>query len=222
MNRTATGQRRATLSCSCANVYGGRMMAIRGPTGALQCLSGRKRWRAVVLGDETPVDVAGPNAELEHDGRITGLRQFALDPSGSEIGERVRCDVGADRRFPRDGTPEGVIDGSGQHGGGGRLTRRSLEVHPKLVEQVLRIREHVHEVRDGRALVSTDVGPPGLEQCLGYREDPLPAEHLARTEPQGPHFLGKRSFGHHTSNVTGSIEIGSAEHFTARPHRGSG
>ncbi len=55
-------------------------------------------------------------------------------------------------------------------------------MNAKLVEHVLRVREHIHQVRDRRALIAADVRDAGLKKGLGDREDALPAEYISRAE----------------------------------------
>ena len=77
-----------------------------------------------------------------------------------------------------------------------RLRGARLEVHPELGKNLLRVREHVHQVRDRGSLVAADVRHPGLQQRLGHGQNPLTAEFLALGEAQRLHFLGERALGH--------------------------
>ena len=52
----------------------------------------------------------------------------------------------------------------------------------ELVEDVVRVREHVHQVRDRRALVAGDVGHAGLKEGLGDGEDAFAGELVALAE----------------------------------------
>ncbi len=83
-----------------------------------------------------------------------------------------------------------------QHRGRRGLGGRGFEVHAELVEHVLGVGQHVHQMRDGRALVAADIGHAGLQQRLGDREDALAAEDLALAELQILDLARERSFGH--------------------------
>ena len=76
------------------------------------------------------------------------------------------------------------MDRGGEHRGGGGLGCTVLEVDPQLAEDLLRVAEHVHEVRDGGALVSAHVRDTGLEQALGDREDAFAVELVTIAETQ--------------------------------------
>ena len=69
-------------------------------------------------------------------------------------------------------------------------------MHAEFVENVLGVRQHVHQVRDRRALVAGDVGHAGLQQRLGHGQDSLAAEFLARTETELLDLLAERPLGH--------------------------
>ena len=70
------------------------------------------------------------------------------------------------------------------------------KMHAELIEDGARIGQHVHEVRDGRALIAADVTDARLQQRLGDGEDGLALEGLARRELQRLHFRREGSFGH--------------------------
>ena len=69
----------------------------------------------------------------------------------------------------------------------------------ELLQQPLRIRQHIHEMRDRRALVAADVADAGLQQRLGDREDALAAELLSGAEAQFADFVRERSFSHRST-----------------------
>ena len=71
-----------------------------------------------------------------------------------------------------------------------------LEMDAELLEDVVRVREHVDEVRDRRALVAGNVGHAGLQQRLGDREDAFAAELLASAEAQQLHLFLERPLRH--------------------------
>ena len=80
---------------------------------------------------------------------------------------------------------------------------------PSFLQQPLRIGQHVHEMRDRRALIAADIADAGLQQRLGDREDALAAEFLSRAEAQLADFVREGSFGHvdrHCILVPGSFQ----------------
>ena len=66
----------------------------------------------------------------------------------------------------------------------------------KLAHDVLSVGEHVHEVRDRRALIARDIGDAGLQQRLGDRENAFAAEGFAGLKPQVPDFALEGPFRH--------------------------
>ena len=84
----------------------------------------------------------------------------------------------------------------GERRGGGGFRRRILEMHAELVEHVLGVGEHVHEVGDRRALVAGDIGDAGLQQRLGDGENALAAELIAVAQLELLDFACKRAFRH--------------------------
>ena len=109
-------------------------------------------------------------------------QRAARDAARSEIGQRVGGDVGSDRGFERDGAAQRVVDGGGQRGGGGRLGRAVFEMNAQLFEDVVGVGEHVHQVRNRRALIAGHVRNAGLQQRLGDRENAFAAKFLAVAE----------------------------------------
>ena len=69
-------------------------------------------------------------------------------------------------------------------------------MHAELVQNVLRIGEHVHQMRDRRALIAADIADAAFEQRLGDRQDALAAEFLPRADLQLLHFLREGAFSH--------------------------
>ena len=205
----------------------------------IERVSGRVRRTAVVAGDESPVQMAGADAQHQHYRRIAGLgkleallhgghyavqpgfwieqpelrfhregvRAFlhdagalavvlaqnneraALDPRRSEVAERVAGHVGTHGGLPGHRAAQGVVDGSRQRGSGGGFAGAGLEAHAQLVQDLAGVSQHVHQVRDRRALVAGHVGHARLQQRLGDREYALAAEFLARGQPQQFNFL---------------------------------
>ena len=66
----------------------------------------------------------------------------------------------------------------------------------ELVEDVLGVGQHIHQVRDRRALVAADIGDARLQQRLGDRQNAFAAENLPFAEPQILDFAGKGTFSH--------------------------
>ena len=81
----------------------------------------------------------------------------------SQVGQRVRGHIGADRGLEGDGAPQRVVDrgaeGGRRRGFGGRV----LEMDAELFQDVGGVGEHVHQVRDRRALVSGNIGDARLQ-----------------------------------------------------------
>jgi hypothetical protein len=63
-------------------------------------------------------------------------------------------------------------------------------------EDVLRVGQHVHQMRDGRALVARHIGNPGFEQGLGDGQNALSTEHLSARKPQLLDFFDERTLSH--------------------------
>ena len=56
--------------------------------------------------------------------------------------------------------------------------------------------QHIHQMRDRRALIAADIRHARLQQRLGDRENSLAAKFLAFAEAQRLDFFGKRALGH--------------------------
>ena len=69
-------------------------------------------------------------------------------------------------------------------------------MNAQFVEHVLGVGEHVHQMRDRRALVTADIGHARLQERLGNGENAFAAKFLAFAEFEILHFAGKRSFRH--------------------------
>ena len=120
----------------------------------------------------------------------------AGDAAGGEIGERVGRHIDADDRFERHGAAQRIVHRGRERRGGGRLAGAVLEMDAELLEDVVGVGEHVHQVRDRRALVARHVGHAGLEQRLGDGENALAAEFVAVAEIELLDFFLEGSFGH--------------------------
>src|SRR6476619_4028996 len=67
-------------------------------------------------------------------------------------------------------------------------------MHAELAHDVLRVDQHVEQMRHRRALVAPDIGHTRLQQRLGDREDAFAAEGLAVAELERLHFFLERAF----------------------------
>ena len=83
-------------------------------------------------------------------------------------------------------------EGRGRRGFAGAC----LEADAELLHDVAGVGKHVHQVRDGRTLVSGDVADAALEERLGDGKDALAAKLLAGADPELLDFLGERTLGH--------------------------
>ena len=66
----------------------------------------------------------------------------------------------------------------------------------EVVHHVLGVGEHIHEMRDRRALIAGDVRHARLQQRFGDREDAFAAKDVARAEPQVLNFALEGPFRH--------------------------
>jgi hypothetical protein len=146
-------------------------------------------------------------AALLHDRRALAVvladddQRAAGDATGRQVRERVARDIGADRRLERHRTAQRVIDRGRQRRGGGGLAGAVLEADAMLGQDVLRVREHVHQVRDRRALIAGDIRHAGFEQRLRDRENAFAAEHLPGTQPKLLHLVDERPLSHAVLSV---------------------
>jgi hypothetical protein len=87
------------------------------------------------------------------------------------------------------GAADRIIDRGAEHRRGARLVRVVLHVHAELVQDLARVAQHVHDVRDGRALVAADVRDAGLQQRFRDGEDAFAVKGVALAELEQLHFL---------------------------------
>ncbi len=129
-------------------------------------------------------------AALLHDGRAFAVvfahddERAAGDAARGQVGQRVRRDIGAHGGLEGDGAAQRIVDRSSQRGCGSGFACAVLEADALLGKDVLRIGQHVHQVRDGRALVAGHIGNPRFEQGLGDGQNAFTAEHLATGKSQ--------------------------------------
>ena len=69
-------------------------------------------------------------------------------------------------------------------------------MHAEIGKDILRVRQHVHQMRDRRALVAGDIADAAFEQCLGNRKDTFAAKFLAGAQLQVFHLARERAFCH--------------------------
>ena len=142
-------------------------------------------------------------------------QRAAFDSCRGEVGKGVRSDIRPHRRLPGDRSAEGVVDRSPEHRGRTCFAGIRLEVHPQFIQQALGVRQHIHQVRHRRPLVTADVRNPGLQQGLGHRKDAFPVEHLSLPQPQQLNFFLEGPL--HRKNQSG---IGNSENLTlTKPKR---
>ena len=72
-------------------------------------------------------------------------------------------------------------------------------MHAELGEHVLGVGEHVHQMRDRRALIAGDIGDAGLQQRLGNGENALAAEDFAVAEFEVLDLAREGTFRHAAS-----------------------
>ena len=138
-------------------------------------------------------------ALLDHAGTLAVILadddQRAAGHTGrSEIGQRVGGDIGADDRLPRHRTAERIVDRCAQHRRRRGLVGAGFDLHAELGQVVLRLDQHVEQVRHRRALVAADIRDARLQQGLGDREDAFAVEGLPRAAAQHPGFPAEGNF----------------------------
>ena len=123
-------------------------------------------------------------------------QRAAGNAAGREIGDGIGRDIDADRSLEGDRAADRIVHGSRERRRSGRLGRRVLEMDAELVEHVLGVGEHVHQMRDRRALVAADIGYAGLQQRLGDRENAFAAKLFALAQFEIFDLASKRTFSH--------------------------
>src|SRR3569832_543295 len=86
-------------------------------------------------------------------------------------------------------------------------------MNAELIEDAFGIGQHVHEVRDGRALITAYIGNAGLQQRLGDCENALAMKLLAFLEAELLNFLGERALCHY-AGTSANTRKGLPEPFT--------
>jgi hypothetical protein len=147
---------------------------------------------------------------LLHDGGTLAViladddQRAAGDAAGGEVGERVGGDIGADGGLERHRAAQRIVHRGGEGRGRRGLARAVLEMDAELAEDVTSVRHHVHQVRDRRALVASDIGDARLQQRLGHRQDALAMKLGAFAELQLLDFLLERTFRHRMLSTAGN------------------
>ena len=129
-------------------------------------------------------------AALLHDGGALAIvladddQRPASDPTRGQVGQGIRSHIGADGRLPGDRATDRVHDRGRQGGGGRGLAGAGLKMNPQLLQNRLGIGQHIHQVRDRRALVTRDIADATFQQCFGDGQNALTVKHRARFGPQ--------------------------------------
>ena len=100
-------------------------------------------------------------------------------PARGQIGQRVRRHIGAHSGFESDCAAQRVIDRGGQSGRRRGLRGTVLEVHAQLLQYVVGVGQHIHQVRDRRPLVARHIRHAGLQQGLGDGKNTFALEFVA-------------------------------------------
>ncbi|KAG1438445.1 hypothetical protein G6F57_019849 [Rhizopus arrhizus] len=69
-------------------------------------------------------------------------------------------------------------------------------MHAQLLQDVVGVGQHVHQVRDGRTLVARHIAHAGLQQAFRHGKDALAAKLFAFADAQLLDFLFERPFSH--------------------------
>ena len=69
-------------------------------------------------------------------------------------------------------------------------------MNAEIAENVLRIRQHVHQMRDRRALIAADIADAGLQQRLGDGQNPFAVEDIPVAQFEVLDLAGERAFSH--------------------------
>ena len=127
---------------------------------------------------------------LLHDGRALAIvfadddQSPTSDATRGQVGQGIRRHIGADGRFPGDRATDRVHDRGRQSGRGRSLAGAGLEMNPEFLQDGLGIGQHIHQVGDGRALVTRHIPNPAFKQGLGHSKNALAVKHRARLGPQ--------------------------------------
>ena len=100
----------------------------------------------------------------------------AGDAARCKIGERVGRDIDAHRSLECRCAPQRVIDGGGKRRGRRGLAGARFEPDPQLLQEIVRIGEHIDQMRDRRPLIAGDIGNAGLQERLGDGKNSFAAE----------------------------------------------
>ena len=102
------------------------------------------------------------------EGREVGQQVGALEDEGDdarrrEVRQRIGGDIRADDGLPGHRAAQRVMNRCAEHRGRRRLVAAGLNVHTELREIRLRLDEHIEKMRNGRALITTDVRDARLQ-----------------------------------------------------------
>ena len=113
----------------------------------------------------------------------------ARDSARGEIGQSVGSHIGADRRLKSDRAAQRIVHRSGQGGGRRGFGSTVLEVNTQVLQNVVGVVQHIHQMRNRRALVARDIGHARFQKSLGYRQNSFAAEHFPGPGTQLLYFL---------------------------------
>ena len=123
-------------------------------------------------------------------------QRAAGDAARGEVRQRIGRDIGARGRLPGHRAAHRIHDRSRERRGGGRFGSGRLEMDAEVAHHVLGVGEHVHQMRDRRALIAGDIRDAGLQQRLGDRENALAAKDVAGLKSQVLNFALEGPFRH--------------------------
>ena len=69
-------------------------------------------------------------------------------------------------------------------------------MHTQFLQDVVRVGQHIHQVRDRRTLVARHIRHARLQQGLGDGQNALAMELVAIAQAEFLHLLHKRAFSH--------------------------
>ncbi len=129
-------------------------------------------------------------AAFLHDGGTFAIvfpnddQRTACHPTGCQIGQRVRRDIGANGGFEGNRAANGIMDRRRKHCRSGGFSRIRFIPDAQFPQDFLRVGQNVHQVRNRRALITTNIADTGFQQRLGDCQNAFPPKFLASTDLQ--------------------------------------